>query len=115
MVLEQAATHGDAPYFICMDANVDISKSNVLQLAMQAGEWHNVLHIAGTSGDCNAPTYGKCKAWDKHKWQTHTPNADVAKQLESVEAISFEARVPFKFPMLTIRPMEVRTFLATFE
>ncbi len=45
----------------------------------------------------------------KHKWQTTAePKA------EGKQPVPFETRVPFAFPQLTIRPMEVRTFLADF-
>jgi hypothetical protein len=49
----------------------------------------------------------------KHKWKTRTANQAVADQMAQCK--SFEQRVPFTFPEVTIRPMEVRTFLATFE
>jgi len=48
----------------------------------------------------------------RFQWDTRTKNAGVAEQLESCAA--FEERVPFKYPLVTIRPMEVRTFLASF-
>ena len=50
----------------------------------------------------------------KHKWRTHAPTARVADHLKEVADKAFEQRVPFAFPSVTIRPMEVRTFLATF-
>jgi alpha-mannosidase len=50
----------------------------------------------------------------KHKWRTHAPNDRVADHLNEVAGKAFEQRVPFAFPSVTLRPMEVRTFLATF-
>jgi len=53
----------------------------------------------------------------KFKWNTEPGNAMVAEQINSCK--SFEKRVPFdptsKDLSLTLRPMEVRTFLANFE
>jgi hypothetical protein len=51
----------------------------------------------------------------RHKWATHMPNRAVAEHFEAIKGLAFEERVPFDFPQLTLRPMEVRTFLATFE
>ena len=50
-----------------------------------------------------------------HKWRTRPTNEAVAKALleSKREAPPFEERVPLSFPMVTLRPMEVRTFLAT--
>jgi len=52
---------------------------------------------------------------NKFKWPTHFPNAAVEAQFAQDRELSYEAQVPFSFPMVTIRPMEVRTFWATFE
>ena len=46
----------------------------------------------------------------KHKWQTRATDAAAP----PANAKPFEQRVPFVFPKLTVRPMEVRTFLAEF-
>jgi alpha-mannosidase len=51
----------------------------------------------------------------KHTWRAHAPNQAVAEHFAQVKGRAFERRVPFDFPNVTIRPMEVRTFLATFE
>jgi len=51
----------------------------------------------------------------KHTWRAHAPNQAVAEHFVQVKGRAFERRVPFDFPNVTIRPMEVRTFLATFE
>ena len=55
--------------------------------------------------------------WEKrkHQWRTHSATAQAAHALKTIEASSFETRVPFDYPHVTIRPMEVRTFLATFQ
>ena len=47
----------------------------------------------------------------KHVWQTRA----APKKAAADTVAPFENRVPFAFPQLTIRPMEVRTFLADFE
>ena len=39
----------------------------------------------------------------------------VLKLLADIAADAFETRVPFAYPKVTLRPMEVRTFLASFE
>ena len=44
--LTAAARLGNAPYAICMDANVDITASNVLSLAIESGRWHNAAEGA---------------------------------------------------------------------
>ena len=46
----------------------------------------------------------------KHKWQTRAAEAAAP----TAHAKPFEQRAPFVFPKLTVRPMEVRTFLAEF-
>lgn len=51
----------------------------------------------------------------KHTWATHSANQAAADQLAATTAMAFEERVPFSYPILIIRPMEVRTFTATFE
>ena len=51
----------------------------------------------------------------KHDWTGHAANAQVAAELEHVAKTAFTKSVPLAFPKLTINPMEVRTFLATFE
>ena len=48
------------------------------------------------------------------RWATFEPNMDVAAQFSAIEKRAFPVRVPFAFPTVTIRPMEVRTFLARF-
>ncbi|KAJ1454800.1 galactose mutarotase-like domain-containing protein [Pelagophyceae sp. CCMP2097] len=50
----------------------------------------------------------------KKNWNTHVASAAQQEVLTAVAAASFEARFEFDFPTVTIRPMEVRTFLATF-
>eukprot|EP00965_Chrysotila_dentata_P204554 6182409-Pleurochrysis_carterae.AAC.1 len=50
----------------------------------------------------------------KHAWRTYAENERLKQHLDSVDQDAFAQRVPFSFPLLTIRPMEVRTFLATF-
>jgi len=49
-----------------------------------------------------------------HKWRSHAPNERVAARMDKVDAHAFTERVPFAYPQVTIRPMEVRTFLASF-
>jgi alpha-mannosidase len=49
----------------------------------------------------------------KHRWKTRTANQAVADQMAQCK--SFDERVPFTFPEVTIRPMEVRTFMAKFD
>jgi len=51
----------------------------------------------------------------KHQWKTYAPNKAVAEQLGAFKEKAFEERMPFTYPTVTIRPMEVRTFMATFE
>lgn len=46
----------------------------------------------------------------KHKWQTRAAEAAAP----TAHTKPFEQRAPFVFPKLTVRPMEVRTFLAEF-
>lgn len=45
---------------------------------------------------------------------TFEPNMDVTAQFSAIEKRAFKVREPFAFPTVTIRPMEVRTFLARF-
>jgi len=56
-------------------------------------------------------------AWEKkkHHWQTHAANAEAQAGHAAVGKAAFGERVPFSFPKVTLRPMEVRTFLATFH
>lgn len=51
---------------------------------------------------------------NKFKWDTFFPNQAVKKQMEAHKALAFEEKVPFQYPVVTIRPMEVRTFMASF-
>jgi len=51
----------------------------------------------------------------KHRWPTFDPDAAVAAQMAVADAKAFNHREPFVFPTVTIRPMEVRTFLASFR
>jgi len=51
----------------------------------------------------------------KHQWNTRAANSAVAAQMADFKAQAFETRVPFVYPQMTIRPMEVRTFMASFE
>jgi len=37
-----------------------------------------------------------------------------AREAEEIARGAFESRQPFAYPKVTLRPMEVRTFLATF-
>ena len=55
--------------------------------------------------------------WEKskHDWTRHAANAQIAAKLEEVAKDAFVKRVPLSFPNVTLRPMDVRTFLATFE
>lgn len=55
--------------------------------------------------------------WEKakHMWKGHATNAQASTRLDITSKLAFTKRVPFVFPQLTLRPMEVRTFLATFE
>ena len=52
---------------------------------------------------------------NKFKWPTHYPNSAVAAQFAGHDKHAFTTKVPFAYPKVTIRPMEVRTFWATFE
>ena len=56
-----AARCGNAPYFLCMDANVDITEHPRLLQMLQTG-WSNVAE--GTP-DHNQPTYGGTTDWDR--------------------------------------------------
>ena len=51
----------------------------------------------------------------KHVWKTRAANAAAAAQIEGVSKRAYETAAPLAFPKLTIRPMEVRTFLVDFE
>jgi alpha-mannosidase len=51
----------------------------------------------------------------KHKWTTHTANDRVEEHMQQCKEKAFTERVAFSYPIVTIRPMEVRTFLATFH
>jgi len=51
----------------------------------------------------------------KFAWKTRAPNEAVAAQMSEFQDLAFEERVPFTYPTVTIRPMEVRTFMASFE
>lgn len=50
-----------------------------------------------------------------HVWKTHTTSEAMAREASAIAEGAFETRVPLAFPKVTLRPMEVRTFLATFE
>ena len=50
----------------------------------------------------------------KHKWQTRRLSLRAEAAAPTAHAKPFEQRAPFVFPKLTVRPMEVRTFLAEF-
>ena len=56
-----AARVGQAPYFICMDANIDIDKHPYLLQMLQKG-WSNV---ADGFPDFTAPTFATNKDWDR--------------------------------------------------
>jgi len=49
-----------------------------------------------------------------HVWTTHAATPAAAAEMAKIDAHAYAARVPFTYPKLTLRPMEVRTFLATF-
>jgi len=49
-----------------------------------------------------------------HVWKTHTSSAAAAAEMAAIDGKAYDARVPFAYPKLTLRPIEVRTFLATF-
>lgn len=53
----------------------------------------------------------------KHKWRKSEPlNEGVAKQLkDACDKRDLDSRVKFDYPVVTIRPMEVRTFLVRFD
>lgn len=51
----------------------------------------------------------------KHRWTTFAANGAVEELLTEQKAKAFETKIPFTFPSVTIRPMEVRTFLARFK
>jgi len=51
----------------------------------------------------------------KHTWTTYSANQAAKEQLDATSAMACEARVAFDYPIVTIRPMEVRTFQATFK
>jgi len=54
----------------------------------------------------------------KSDWQAHpqhAANAAVASDLAAIAAAAFEKSVPFIYPKVVLRPMEVRTFLASFD
>ncbi|KAL1529061.1 hypothetical protein AB1Y20_000024 [Prymnesium parvum] len=59
----------------------------------------------------------KLSDWEKakHKWNSHAANARVQAHLNEVSKVATVDRKPFSFPKVTIRPMEVRTFLANFH
>jgi len=49
-----------------------------------------------------------------HVWRTHSRTEAAAREAEEIARGAFESRQPFAYPKVTLRPMEVRTFLATF-
>jgi len=52
----------------------------------------------------------------QHQWATRTANENVAAQLAHDQTMDFATqRNVFAYPIVTISPMEVRTFLATFK
>ena len=51
----------------------------------------------------------------KHQWNTRSANEVAAAALAATTEIAFEERVKFTYPEVTIRPMEVRTFMAEFH
>ena len=53
----------------------------------------------------------------KHQWKTSPLNERVEQNLHDakVKRAGFDSRVPFKYPVVTMRPMEVRTFLVRFD
>jgi len=52
---------------------------------------------------------------DRLQWKAEARNDEVRAVLDARSELSFEERVPFSYPKVTIRPMEVRTFLAHFK
>jgi hypothetical protein len=52
---------------------------------------------------------------DALKWNTSTPTAGVAKQLGEFQSFETRNRFDEVTMSITIRPMEVRTFLAKFD
>lgn len=51
----------------------------------------------------------------KHRWRSHPANWKVRAHLDELAKVSPEEGSGGGFPRIIIRPMEVRTFLATFE
>ena len=60
-VWEAAVRVGNAPYFICMDANIDLNHSAFLVQMTRSG-WSNV---AEGVPDEHGPTYCTHKDWDR--------------------------------------------------
>jgi alpha-mannosidase len=52
---------------------------------------------------------------NKFRWKTRAPNQAVEALMAESTAKAFEERIAFNYPVVTIRPMEVRTFMASFE
>ena len=48
-------------------------------------------------------------------WKSEAKTEAQQVELDARAAVSFTERVAFAYPKVTIRPMEVRTFLAKFE
>ena len=51
----------------------------------------------------------------KLAWKSEAKTEAQQVELDARAAVSFTERVAFAYPKVTIRPMEVRTFLAKFE
>ena len=70
-VLEDAATLGDQPVILSMDANMDIWKSKAASAALTSGEWFDVgVLYAGTEGP--EPTFNASRTWDRKGRQGST-------------------------------------------
>ena len=64
-----------------------------------------------TTLTANAPL---SEGQQKRNWNSKPRTPQQLTELEKRAELSFEDKVPFDYPILTLRPMEVRTFLATF-
>ena len=88
-VWRAAARRGSAPYFICMDAQINETDSPFLSWVVDEADWHDLS--AGTAEEAS-PTYGRSPDWDRKSWGQHTTRIDYifANNLGRAIVVGFE-------------------------
>lgn len=110
------ASYNDGQYLLRLSHLYEANEHPTLSLPVKV----NLENIFAQSGmkviEAHETTLTGNRDWQqyqhsKHKWKTKYANAETEEYFENVKKHSYEKQIPFSYPTVTLRPMDVRTFL----